>query len=364
MRRRLPGLAAGLVAVLVAAGLPGQAAADCDLTPARHYPVLAVLRGDAVALDLAEYERIDPAFWTDVDAVLAGPSGRDYRAAVTEALAPLSPEARDLMLLALLERVSLSTASTVPLTTASPSSMAPEFLALLDRHGLTGQAGALRAAQAAFPDWGEDAGQRRLHWTGAGADPAIDATLTATSQDWAAARPTVTEALAAHLAAHPDLAAPFEARRKAATAEERWAYLSGLLWSCVTGEWWSPAEAEAALAPLPPAARDLLLAHVFQAESFNGSAHQFFSNSSGLFAPDWAEALDRMGLPDQAAAIRQGMAAFGPAYPRDTAARRAIMARFTPAQDAALEALTWVAEDAALLAALEAYARKAGLWPE
>ena len=370
---RAAGAGFGLLMLMVPAGtMAGEAA--CDLTAARHYPVLEVLRAEAAALDQAEYARIDPAFWADVDAVLAGPSGQDYRAAVTEALDLLPPAERDLRLLALLDRVSDTDLPTAPLTTASPSALTDEFLALLDRQGLAGQAAALRAAQASFPLWGRDAGQRRLMWqnpsgaaggaAGGKAGGGIGAALVQSSADWAAARPTVAQALAAHLAAHPDLAARYEARRAQATEEDRRAYLSGLLWACIGPDWWRPDQTEAALAPLPQTARDLVLADLFLTESGDGSALEVFASSAGAFAPDWAAALDRMGLPERAATIRQGMAAFGTPYPQDSEARLARLNALPADIQAGLAAQAWGADDPAVLAALVAHAKAAGLWPQ
>src|SRR5436190_975441 len=76
---------------------------------------------------------------------------------------------------------------------------------------------------------------------------------------------------------------------------------------------------------LPPALADLYAAHRLVFEVDNGAFPQFFSNSTGVLAPEAAAALDRLGLHDAAAIFRQAMAFFGEPYPRERPAREAII---------------------------------------
>jgi hypothetical protein len=110
--------------------------------------------------------------------------------------------------------------------------------------------------------------------------------------------------------------------------------------------------------------RDILLLHFFLAESFNGSTHQYFYNSSGTMAPQLADLLDRIGLPDHAAGIRHGMSMFPGPYPRDTDARREVMLKFTEAQDEALYQLTVWADDGKVSEAMQRLVTEAGLMPQ
>ena len=59
----------------------------------------------------------------------------------------------------------------------------------------------------------------------------------------------------------------------------------------------------------------------FQAEVLNGGLVQFFSNDTGVLAPEAAVACREVGLPNLASHLEQSMAWFGQPYPRDRSAR-------------------------------------------
>ena len=63
--------------------------------------------------------------------------------------------------------------------------------------------------------------------------------------------------------------------------------------------------------------RILFAAHWCQSEINNGGFEQFFSNSTGVLAPEGVQAFRTIGMPQTAALIEQAMAVFGPAYLRD-----------------------------------------------
>jgi hypothetical protein len=77
------------------------------------------------------------------------------------------------------------------------------------------------------------------------------------------------------------------------------------------------------------AARTLLAAHWCQSEIRNGGFHQFFSNSTGVLAPEAASAFYDIGMPLAGKTIEEAMAWFGDSYPRDRAARQAQLQLFT-----------------------------------
>ncbi len=129
------------------------------------------------------------------------------------------------------------------------------------------------------------------------------------------------------------------------------------------GAWWTQTEADAAFAEIPQPQSDMIVLNMFLAEAYNGSVHQFFTNSSGTMAPQVRDALLRMGLPDHAAAVQSGMDLIGNPYPRGTDQRRAVMAGFTEAQDSFLENLTNWAEDGKIDQGMITLAKTAGLWP-
>lgn len=61
----------------------------------------------------------------------------------------------------------------------------------------------------------------------------------------------------------------------------------------------------------------LYCAHWCRSEVWNGGLHQFFSNPTGLLAPEAVQGLVEMGLLDLAEVVREAVAFFGPSFPRD-----------------------------------------------
>ena len=68
--------------------------------------------------------------------------------------------------------------------------------------------------------------------------------------------------------------------------------------------------------------KTLFSAHWAQSEIMNGGLRQFFSNSTGILAPEAVSAFLKLGMPKSAEAIKQAMHFFGEPYPRDRAARQ------------------------------------------
>jgi len=60
----------------------------------------------------------------------------------------------------------------------------------------------------------------------------------------------------------------------------------------------------------------------------NGGLHQFFGNSTGIFAPEMVEWFERAGMPGPASILKQAMAKFGEPYPRSQAARQRFLEGF------------------------------------
>jgi len=71
----------------------------------------------------------------------------------------------------------------------------------------------------------------------------------------------------------------------------------------------------------PEASRILFAAHWCQSEINNGGFEQFFSNSTGVLAPEGARAFRALHMPLTAELIVKAMAAFGPRYPRERTER-------------------------------------------
>jgi hypothetical protein len=72
----------------------------------------------------------------------------------------------------------------------------------------------------------------------------------------------------------------------------------------------------------PEVPRVLFAAHFCDSEVGNGGFHQFFSNPTGVLAPEAAGAYRRLGLPDLAEIVEEARAFWGTPYPRDQADRQ------------------------------------------
>ncbi|MGL4311844.1 MAG: DMP19 family protein [Paracoccaceae bacterium] len=327
------------------------------------YPLSAVMETQAVELSVAEY--LLPSDTTSMPLSAKEGAVRRHKA-VVDALAGMGAVEADARLLALLSYDSEGKSAAVNMTVLSPSALMDDYIALLDRRGLPDHAAALRKAKALFPVWGDDPDLRYRQWSdGAGniVSASIDAGLNAANAAFLVATPDVMDAAVALAATDPAYLARLETLRAEAADDQRLSYLMRLIWSCVQREWWTPSEADIALADLPRVQRDLLLADYLMAEVFNGGVHQYFTNSSGTLAPETADVLERMDLHEHGRALRQAMALYGADYPRDTDARRAMMQDWNEARDEALNAPTAIMDDGQVLNAMIAHARKNGLLP-
>ena len=72
----------------------------------------------------------------------------------------------------------------------------------------------------------------------------------------------------------------------------------------------------------------LFSAHWAQSEILNGGLGQFFSNSTGVLAPEAVEAFIKLGMPTSAKAIKDAMLFFGEPYPRERSLREKVFEEF------------------------------------
>ncbi len=72
----------------------------------------------------------------------------------------------------------------------------------------------------------------------------------------------------------------------------------------------------------------LFSSHWAQSEIMNGGLGQFFSNNTGVLAPEAATAFEKLGMPKCADILRKSMQFFGTAYPRDRLTREQIFESF------------------------------------
>ena len=75
----------------------------------------------------------------------------------------------------------------------------------------------------------------------------------------------------------------------------------------------------------PEVSRALFAAHWCQSEVCNGGFHQFYSNSTGVLAPEAIDAFARIGMANTAAIVSQSMSWFDSPYPRDRAVRENLL---------------------------------------
>jgi hypothetical protein len=80
-------------------------------------------------------------------------------------------------------------------------------------------------------------------------------------------------------------------------------------------------------AELEPEVGNLLAAHWCQSEVCNGGFHQFFSNSTGVLAPEALAGFQALGLREWASLLREAMNSFGATYPRDREQRQRLLSQ-------------------------------------
>ncbi|MBX9461277.1 MAG: DMP19 family protein [Brevundimonas sp.] len=78
-------------------------------------------------------------------------------------------------------------------------------------------------------------------------------------------------------------------------------------------------------AAAPEAVGHLFAAHWLQSEVRNGGFGQFFSNSTGVLAPEAERGFRAIGMPMAADVIASQIASFGPAYPREQDDRELVL---------------------------------------
>jgi hypothetical protein len=106
----------------------------------------------------------------------------------------------------------------------------------------------------------------------------------------------------------------------------------GGYWSLVEPVWRSisiydgPATFLRQFRTVRPEVGHLFAAHWCQSEVCNGGLHQFFSNSTGVLAPEALEAFRAMGLAEWADILAEAMRFFGSPYPRERADRQDLLA--------------------------------------
>ncbi len=364
LRRRAGLVGLMMVGLVTAATCPP--ALSCDLNALRHYPMTKALENRAVPLRMPDLFFMSDRR-PDFDRFSLDAAGAaEMRAALARGLATFAPAERPVLVLVALDHWTSGATGLKGFFVGSDSVFLEDAVRALDAEGLPAHAALLREGAALFgPDYGGTQAKRYARWSdghGEIRDPALDAALDRLSERFRALPRLLDEAVA-RIARAPDLTVLYEPLRSGADDDDRLAYLTGGLWTCLN-HYDAPAAVAARLAALPAAHARIIAVRIFEAEMLNGSVHQAFFNSSGILAPDVAAALRAMNLPKHAAAVERGIALFPKPYPRDTEARRAFMARQNEAFDKALGDLTGDVDDGAMHAAMIATARGADILPK
>ena len=254
--------------------------------------------------------------------------------------------------------------------------LAPEMLTALGEAGLRRRAAVFAEAMAVFgPVYPVDNKQRGAFFayhfmdadtmasmnTDAPPTPA-DRKLTALSAQFGTNADLKRE-IEAYVAGDPESAAVLAEARQNLADDDRLSYLLSQLYSKLDG--FAPSSViETQLDTLPKAYRTLLLLDIFVGEIINGGMSQFFSNSSGAYAPDVLAELRGLELTPAANALAKALALFPADYPRSTTPRRkAHFASGSSDLDAKLNALEAGVDVKAIHAAALAFAARENCLP-
>ena len=257
---------------------------------------------------------------------------------------------------------------------------APEMIEALADVDARQQETALRSALEQFDDRSRRDSFRRSEKFGGYWDPPNALALTMVEIGEAfGAREEFVEVVADYASTDPALVAWSAELRAKLAEDDRLGWLIDTLLQRFdrSGD---AADVRARLAAIPDPYRALYLAARAEAEIYNGGVSQFFTNSSGIFAPMTVEALRTIGLLKQAEVVAKGVALFPDPFPDDPGAFTAQApgkdaqgdgepdaedGRWSRDWERKLERLTkgW-GDWATVRAAIAAYAKREGAIPE
>lgn len=196
--------------------------------------------------------------------------------------------------------------------------VAPEMAEALAAAGATKQETALRAALTKFDEkLCRNAFRRQSLFGEYWAPPNALRQAMAELGEAFGTREELVRVVAEYTAASPALVAFCEAERAKLDEEERFGWLIETLIQRfdIKGD-----DAPKRLAAIPDPYRALYLTAYAEFEIYNGGMHQYFTNSSGQFAPMAVAAFEAIGLPKSAEAIAKGVALFPAPFPADPGA--------------------------------------------
>ncbi|MCB6179211.1 hypothetical protein LHP98_13880 [Rhodobacter sp. Har01] len=354
--------AAGPAAAQVAGGLCARGAT------AGPVPLSYLFEQDALALRNAALATVD---WeaAGVDGSYPpAPEAAALRDALAARAASLPPALADLPYLMILAEVENEPSAAVyALTQGAESLVAARLLDAMDRSGLTAEARLLREAIGLYPDWGDlpaDRVAQLVDDSGETVDQALSDALDDLSFRWPPPGDRALAAAEALIAQDPATASSYAAQLAALTEDDRFGWLMDRLWTeCIGQSWWTAEEGDRAHFSGGSAQAALVMMDAYLADSAEGGLDGYFFSPSATMAPKLALVFEIRGLTAEALALREGMALFGPAFPRDPEVRMGAMQDFTAEQHDLMARLGLGLDPVLIEADMRRLAREAGLMP-
>lgn len=355
-----------LILALVLAGAAPRAAPASEPTPTSKEQSLQ---------HIPDYEVLSMAYPSRVETMIT-----DSRDAYLAALARDPRDLRNLrLLLALGDSLADSSKDGLhQFFSTQAGAMAPEVLQALRAAGMSAQAQVVEQGMAVFgPVYPTDDRKRDAFFAQSflriqeGIVPDFDKpptrvdTLLREMGTPLADKTAYMAGVVAYMRGDAQRAAMLAQARAHLTNEQRLSYLeAGLLRDGPSG-FGDASTIRKDIEAMPPALRTVYVMAIFSGELFNGGMHQFFSNSSGAFAPYVVQAMRDIGMPQAAATVGQGMAMFPQPYPisTDERRRRAFQHEWNDWDDR-LDGLTGDVDGQDFAAAVAAYAAARGILPQ
>ena len=107
----------------------------------------------------------------------------------------------------------------------------------------------------------------------------------------------------------------------------RWALINDVSSSSYIG--WTETGYDPSQSHIPRDIQLLAAVEYGKSDIENGGFHQFFTNGTGVFAPEMIEWFERTGFPETASLMKQAVAKFGDVFPRSQSERLKFLEQFS-----------------------------------
>lgn len=271
------------------------------------------------------------------------PIAIEWPGVLADRAAELPPEVHDLPWLITLAGIEAGYLDPIyVLTQSTESILSPQLLPIMQRHGLTQEARALRMAMGLFPTWSADPADRMkavMSYDSQVVDEGLKAALDAAGRAYPREKKGAEAAALRLIASVPAVEAEYRRRQEGMSADQRIDWLMQRLWVECPTDWSTPAEADRAFAAMGSAQAALLMLESLALGMEGNSLATWFDTYEATMSGQIATILALRGETGLADALRQGMAEFAAPFPRDTEARWQAMQAFDDDTYARLDAL-------------------------